>query len=34
VTTFFVFSGTSHLFNLYLYYNSAYMPMQPKVDSL
>jgi len=34
VTTFFVFGDTSHLFNLYLYYNSAYMPMQAKVDSL
>ena len=33
VSTFFVFSGTSHLFNLYLYYNSAYMPMQPIVDT-
>ena len=34
VTTFFVFGDTSHLFNLYLYYNSAYMSMQAKVDSL
>ena len=34
VTTFFVFGDTSHLFNLYLYYNSAYMPMQAKVDTL
>ena len=34
VTTFFVFGDTSHLFNLYLYYNSVYMPMQAKVDSL
>ena len=34
VSTFFVFGDTSHLFNLYLYYNSAYMPMQPKLDSL
>ena len=34
VTPFFVFGDTSPLFNLYLYYNSAYMPMQAKVDSL
>ena len=34
VSPFFVFGDTSHLFNLYLYYNSAYMPMQAKVDSL
>jgi len=34
VSNFFVFGDTSHLFNLYLYYNSAYMTMQPKVDSL
>jgi len=34
VSNFFVFGDTSHLFNLYLYYNSAYMPMQAKVDSL